>query len=128
MVGSVSEHACMIQIRAHVHGLANWLCEKWNIGDEDVVCIYSPNHIEYPGIIWAAHRIGAIVTTANPDYNIDELSHVLISSHAKLIIAHPANYSAALSAAKAVGIPDSHVILIEALHSVRHAFFKMTDD
>ncbi|GBE87735.1 Acyl-CoA ligase easD [Sparassis crispa] len=103
------------EIRARVHGLANALHSRWHIGEDDVVCLFSPNHIDYPGIIWAIHRLGAIVTAANPAYTAEELEHQLVTSKSKVIIAHPANHPIALVAATAAGIPPENIMLVDAL-------------
>ncbi|THG94103.1 hypothetical protein EW026_g7298 [Hermanssonia centrifuga] len=47
--------------------------ERWNIGDDDVVCISSPNHLDYPVICWATQQLGAIVATVNPSLTSPEL-------------------------------------------------------
>jgi len=33
------------ELRRRSYGLANALSARWNIGDKDVVCLFSPNHI-----------------------------------------------------------------------------------
>lgn len=50
------------KIRSRVHGLANAISSLWSIGEDDVVCIFSPNHVDYPIAIWAMHRLGATLT------------------------------------------------------------------
>ncbi|PCH35738.1 phenylacetyl-CoA ligase [Wolfiporia cocos MD-104 SS10] len=103
------------EIRARTHGLANALHLRWNIGENDVVCIFSPNHMDYPAMIWAIHRLGAIVTTANPAYTAEELVHQLRTTSAKLILVHPWNVDTALAAAQAVGIPPENIALVDPL-------------
>ncbi|KAI0066477.1 amp dependent CoA ligase [Artomyces pyxidatus] len=101
------------EIRARVFGLANALSLKWNIREDEVVCIFSPNHVDYPVAVWAVHRLGAIVTAANPSYNAEELAYQLTATKAVNIIAHPAFLPAALTAAKQAGIPPERVIPID---------------
>jgi len=50
------------EIRRRTHGLANAMSSRWQITNGDVVCIYGPNHIDYPIAVWAIHRLGAVVT------------------------------------------------------------------
>ncbi|KAI0040813.1 amp dependent CoA ligase [Auriscalpium vulgare] len=102
------------EIRTRVWGLANALSLKWDIREDEVVCIFSPNHVDYPVALWATHRLGAIVTAANPAFGADELAYQLTTAKAVAIIAHPAFLSAALGAAKLVGIPPSRVIPLDA--------------
>ena len=62
----------------------------------------------------AAYR-DELSSGANPLYTADELVHQLKISRAKLIVAHPACYPTALSAAKSVGIPTDRIVLLGAL-------------
>src|SRR5688572_16010529 len=41
-------------------------------GQGDVFAIYSPNVIEYPIALHAASRLGAVTTTVNPLFTVDE--------------------------------------------------------
>lgn len=107
------------EIRTRVLGLANALSLKWGIREDDVVCIYSPNHVDYPTVMWAAHRLGAIVTGANPAYTHEELTYQLTSSKARIIIAHPNSLQVALVAAKNAGIPPDRIIPLDTVHGPR---------
>ncbi|KAL4584890.1 hypothetical protein LXL04_009500 [Taraxacum kok-saghyz] len=51
-----------------------------------VVLILSPNSILFPVAFLVVTSIGAIVTTANPLYTVQELSHQISDSKPKLII------------------------------------------
>jgi len=74
------------QVQARVDSLANAIKSRWNIGEDDVgryplplreevlfiliysrstVAMFSPNHVDYAITIWAAHRIGAIISYAS---------------------------------------------------------------
>lgn len=64
--------------RTRVYGLANSLAARWDLGDNNVVCTFTPNDvgklflcyksiassssIDYPIAMWAIHRLGAAVT------------------------------------------------------------------
>ncbi|KIY63031.1 phenylacetyl-CoA ligase [Cylindrobasidium torrendii FP15055 ss-10] len=100
------------EARARVHHLANALHTKFNIAENDVVCIFSPNDIDYPVSIWAIHRLGAVVTPANPSYTHEELQHQLDLAQANTIFVNPASLGTALKAAKAVGIPQDRIVLM----------------
>ncbi|KAI0064697.1 phenylacetyl-CoA ligase [Artomyces pyxidatus] len=102
------------EIQTRVFGLANALSLKWSIQEDDVVCIFSSNHVDYPVAVWAIHRLGAVVTAANPSYNAEELAYQLKATHATLVIAHPDSLQTALAAAKASGIPTERVIPVVA--------------
>ncbi|KZS98390.1 phenylacetyl-CoA ligase [Sistotremastrum niveocremeum HHB9708] len=110
------------QIRMRVHGLANGLTSRWHLKNDDVVCIYSPNNIEYPIAIWACHRIGAIVSGANPSYTVDELVYQLKTSRATILITHPVSLPVAREAARITGLSPSNIILLEPTSSGRQEF------
>ncbi|KAI0075856.1 amp dependent CoA ligase [Panus rudis PR-1116 ss-1] len=101
------------EVRARSSGLANALSSKWGIRENDVVCIFSPNHIYYPICVWAIHRLGAIVTGANPAYTTEELKHQLKATKAKLLITHSSTLSSSVEAAHAASIPGSRIVLID---------------
>ncbi|EMD37009.1 hypothetical protein CERSUDRAFT_114908 [Gelatoporia subvermispora B] len=106
---------CYDEIRARVAGLANALRLRCGIVEDDVVCIFSPNHVDYPIAIWATHRLGAVITPANPSYHKDELEYQLGITKAKVILVHPSNYGVALAAAQTLGISSANVILFDPL-------------
>ena len=73
-----------------------------------VCAIFSPNTIDYAIAVLAIVRLGAIVTTANPLYTVDELAPQLHDARAKVLIAAPAVQAVALDAARLGGV--EHVI------------------
>ncbi|PCH40337.1 amp dependent CoA ligase [Wolfiporia cocos MD-104 SS10] len=99
------------EILTRVFGLANELSARWSIKEDDVVCIFSPNHIDYPIAIWAVHRLGATLTTANPSFTANELEYQLTITKAKAIITHPSALSVAIDAARATGIAADRIAL-----------------
>ncbi|KZT02013.1 amp dependent CoA ligase [Laetiporus sulphureus 93-53] len=126
------------EIRFRTDALANGLSSRWPIEENDVVCIFSPNHIDYPVVFWALQRIGATVTfvaaqrfvielnfaihsTANPAYTADELMHQLKTTKAKYLLVHSFVYSVALSAARAVGIPTDFIVLVDSRGISEHS-------
>ncbi|TBU21456.1 amp dependent CoA ligase [Dichomitus squalens] len=102
------------EIRARTHGLANALKIRWNIGQDDVG---TPNHVDYPVIIWAVHRLDGVVTTANPMYTSEELGYQLQLTKTRLLFVHPLALNAALDAARAAGLPQDRIVLLEPLPS-----------
>lgn len=98
------------EIRARTFGFANGLKLRYDIKEEEVVLIYSPNHVDYPPAIWATHRLGGIISGANPAYTAEELLHQIQIVKATLIIAHPSSLHTALGAARAACIPSDRVI------------------
>ncbi|RDX52610.1 amp dependent CoA ligase [Lentinus brumalis] len=102
------------ELRARTFGLANALKVRWNIGEDDVVCVFGPNHIDYAVAIWAVHRLGGIISGANPAYTAEELEYQLSATKARVLITHPGSLSVALAAAKKAGIPPERVVVFDA--------------
>ncbi|KDQ63365.1 hypothetical protein JAAARDRAFT_147605 [Jaapia argillacea MUCL 33604] len=103
------------ELRMRTFGLANALKLKYNIGEDDVVCIYSSNHVDYPVAIWATHRLGAIVSGANPSYTAPELAYQLELTKSSVILVHPGSLPTALKAASLAKIPTNRIILFDPL-------------
>ncbi|KAI0324379.1 acetyl-CoA synthetase-like protein [Cubamyces sp. BRFM 1775] len=101
------------ELRARIFGLANSLKIRWNIGSKDVVCLFSPNHVDYVVAMWAAQQLGAVVTTANPSFTAEELTYQLVTAKATLLFVHTANLKVALDASRTAGIPLERIILFD---------------
>ncbi|KAJ7492378.1 phenylacetyl-CoA ligase [Mycena latifolia] len=101
------------ELRLRTASLANALSLKWNIVENDVVCVFSPNHVDYPVCIWAIHRLGAIVTPANPGYTADELVYQLQTTKVALLLVYADFLPTALAAAKLTGLSEHRIVVIE---------------
>lgn len=101
------------ELRSRTYGLANALSIRYNIQEDHVVLIYSPNHVDYLVAAWAAHRLGAAVSGANPLFTVDELVYQINTVKAALIITHPDSLSVALASAHAAGVSADRVILFD---------------
>ncbi|KAI4521156.1 acetyl-CoA synthetase-like protein [Schizophyllum commune Loenen D] len=73
------------------------------------VCIFSPNDVDYLITVWAVHKLGAVVTPANPAYTTDELVYQLQTAKATAIVAHSDFLPTALDAARAAGLPAERI-------------------
>ncbi|KAJ6557283.1 hypothetical protein DFH09DRAFT_1163610 [Mycena vulgaris] len=105
------------ELRERTHGLTNALSLLYSIGEEDVVLLFSRNHIDYPVAIWAAHRLGAIVSPANPDFSRQELEFQLKATKAALMIIYPDALDVSISAAKAIGLPLDRILVFDVPNS-----------
>lgn len=56
------------------------------------------------------------MTPANPAYTADELAFQLRGTKARVVVTHLSCLATALEAAKKVGIPDDHVVLLGERH------------
>ncbi|TFK39014.1 phenylacetyl-CoA ligase [Crucibulum laeve] len=101
------------ELRRRTLGLANGLRLKYGI-----LLLFSRNHIDYPVAIWAAHRLGAVISGANPDFSSNELLYQLRETEASIIIVHPDALATALSAALEAGVSSERVVLFNAKESV----------
>ncbi|KAI0662181.1 acetyl-CoA synthetase-like protein [Cubamyces menziesii] len=91
------------QLRARIWGLANAMHIRWNFGNDDVVCIFGPNHVDYP----------VVTCGANPTYTVDELVYQLKTARASALFVHPDSLPVGLAAAHKAGIPDDHVAVFD---------------
>lgn len=86
---------------------------------QDVLAIYAPNDLDYPIVIWAAFKTGAIVSGANPTYTPQELAFQLEMlnkhHHLKGLITHPDSLKTSLQAAKIVGLPTHKIIIMSSI-------------
>lgn len=107
------------EVRARTYGLANGLSLQFGVKENDIVVIFSPNHIDYPVAIWATHRLGGVVSCANPASNVNELLYQLKMVHASLIITHSSSLNTALGAAQAAGLPSERVITLDESNQIK---------
>ncbi|KZO92578.1 amp dependent CoA ligase [Calocera viscosa TUFC12733] len=99
------------EIRERVERLARAVKERWAVGAGDVVCLYSPNHIDYPIVIWAMHRLGCTVSCANPAYTSGELEYQLRETAAKLLFTSTAALEVASKAWEAAGAGRGRIVV-----------------
>ena len=100
------------EIRTRTYSLANIMKARWGIGNNDCVAFFTPNHVEFPIIAWAAHRLGAIAAAANPAFSVNELLYQLDITKAKLLVVHHSIFTAGLEAAKLAGLSKDRIIII----------------
>ncbi|KAF9466147.1 phenylacetyl-CoA ligase [Collybia nuda] len=100
------------ELRARTQNLARALKEIWNIGDDDNVLMFCPNHTDYPVCIWAAHKLGASVTTTSPALTLEEFVHQLQIAKPSLIIADPLVLALARKAALSISLPHTRIVAI----------------
>jgi acyl-CoA synthetase (AMP-forming)/AMP-acid ligase II len=101
------------QLVDQVRRLAAGLSRR-GIGQRDVVAIWSPNSPEYAVVFHAVSRLGAILTTVNPSYTVEELAYQLKDAGAKLVFTTAALLDKARAAADSVGVSIEIITLDEA--------------
>lgn len=88
---------------------------KPNQGTEwdKVVGIFALNTVDSMTLAYATHRLSGIATPANAAYSASELEFQLKSSGAKVLFTCVPLLETSLKAAKAVGIPENRIYLLE---------------
>jgi acyl-CoA synthetase (AMP-forming)/AMP-acid ligase II len=84
--------------------------------------------IDYLSVLHAVHRLSGIATPANVAYSASELEHQLRSSGAKALFTCVPVLETALKAAKAVGIPEDKIFIMDLPHHSQKPPFKTVDD
>ncbi|KAH8662127.1 hypothetical protein BX600DRAFT_382106 [Xylariales sp. PMI_506] len=95
---------------------------------DKVIGIFAFNSIDYIMSTWAIHRLSGIATPANAVYSASELEYQLKASGAKALITCAPLIDTALKAAKAVGIPEDKVYLMEGAWESKNLPFKTLDE
>ena len=109
ITGRALTYAALIeQVRRLAAGLAGR-----GIGKGDVVAIFSPNMPEYAVVFHAVSRIGAILTTVNPTYTVEEFAYQLKDAGARLIFTSAALIEKARAAIAATGRPIELITIDE---------------
>ncbi|CAO1636440.1 unnamed protein product [Parajaminaea phylloscopi] len=101
------------ECQQRVDDLAVALRTKLGVVNDTVVAIYSANNVDYIVAILACHKIGAIVSCANPAYQPSELSFQLEASKSTVMFVGEEAYDAGLTAALQAKIPADKVIVMQ---------------
>ncbi|KAF2843262.1 phenylacetyl-CoA ligase [Patellaria atrata CBS 101060] len=96
-------------------GLAPELNWSSNAGTEfeKVVAVFSLNSIDYGTVSWATHLLGGLVSPVSAAYTAKELEFQLRDSKAKCLFTCSPLLEIALIAAKAVGIPENRIYVLQ---------------
>lgn len=87
---------------------------NWKLNKDDVVALFSTNHIDYPVAVWATIRADLVMTAANPAYLADELTHQITDSRAKVLVTSLVNLPVALEVAQKCGMPAANVVVMDS--------------
>ncbi|KAJ7505503.1 hypothetical protein B0H11DRAFT_1796321 [Mycena galericulata] len=95
--------------------LSSYLAETTSVDGFEASILILPSILllDYPVAIWAAHRLGAIVSPANPDFSSQELEFQLKATKATLLIIHPDALDTSVAAAQAVGLPLDRILVFD---------------
>ncbi|KIM66784.1 hypothetical protein SCLCIDRAFT_1147594 [Scleroderma citrinum Foug A] len=101
------------ELRERTSSLANGLRFRFNISTHTIVLVFSPNHLDYLVVVWATHRLGAIMSGANPSFTPAELAYQIQATKASLLVTHPDTLSVALSALQTAKLPTDRVVVFD---------------
>ncbi|KXS98158.1 hypothetical protein AC579_9990 [Pseudocercospora musae] len=101
------------QVKDLATKLSTALIHDYGSKGGDTVSILASNTIWYPIALWATIRGGGCINGASPAYNVDEMTHALKTAKTKFLFTLPGSLETALAAAKNVGMPPSHIFLLE---------------
>jgi fatty-acyl-CoA synthase len=73
------------QFVQRIEQTAAWLAAN-GIGEGDVIAVWLVNRLEWPTLLFAAARLGAVVAAVNTRYRSAEVQHLLGLSRAKLLV------------------------------------------
>ncbi|KAF0434154.1 acetyl-CoA synthetase-like protein [Gigaspora margarita] len=110
--GMTDEKITFGELKRDSRRFAAGLQDKLGFKHHDVLGIFSPNHIDYPVVVFGAIAAGGKVTTTNPKCTASEFAFQLIDSGASVIIVHPEYFNTAIKAAKEARIPESRILLL----------------
>jgi acyl-CoA synthetase (AMP-forming)/AMP-acid ligase II len=96
-------------------GSAAAVLTRHGIERGDVVALYAPNSPEYAIAFHAIAALGAVCTTINPVYTVDELAFQLEHSGARALLAGPDALDRAREAARRAGVGVGDVRAIDEL-------------
>jgi len=120
--GRVLTYAQLVeQTRRFAAGLS-----RGGIRQGDVVAIWSPNSPEYAVVFHAVSRLGAILTTVNPTYTVEEVAHQLKDAGARMVVTTSALLEKAQAAIATQGEPID-VITIDEVAGVPSLASTMVD-
>ncbi|KAI0130164.1 hypothetical protein BJ170DRAFT_618939 [Xylariales sp. AK1849] len=123
-----------VEMKERFELLARSLAKRlgWRANEETpwdkIVGVYAFNSIDYIMTMFAIHRLSGIATPANAMYSASELEYQLKSSGAKALITCGPLLETALKAAKAVGIPEDKIFLMEGAWESKKVPYKTLDE
>jgi len=89
------------------------LVKKYGLKEGETVSLFSQNTVWYPVAMFAGLRVGAKISGASPAYNVEEMTFALKTADAKFLMTTPGSMEIASASAKAAGLPQSNVFLLE---------------
>ncbi|KAG9206586.1 hypothetical protein G6514_003419 [Epicoccum nigrum] len=93
--------------------IATALVKKYGLKADATVSLFGQNTIWYPVAMFAGLRVGAKISGASPAYNVEEMTFALKTADSKFLLTTPGSMEVAAASAKAAGLPQANVFLLE---------------
>lgn len=100
-------------VRDNATYISTALVRRYGFQPQQTLSLFSRNTIWYPVTLFAAVRVGGVVSGASPAYNVEEMTYALRTAKAQFIATHPTSIQVAAEAARNVGIPKDRIFLLE---------------
>ncbi|CAG8779672.1 21591_t:CDS:10, partial [Dentiscutata erythropus] len=110
--GITDEKATFGELKRNSRRFAAGLQDKIGFKHHDILGIISPNHIDYPVVVFGVFAAGGKVTTVNPKCTASDIAFQLIDSGVSVIIVHPECLNTVIKAAKEARISESRIFLL----------------
>ncbi|KAI0130533.1 4-coumarate-CoA ligase [Xylariales sp. AK1849] len=101
------------EVKEKATRLSTILVRNYGLKPQETVSLFSTNTVWYPVAMWATVRVGGRVNGASPSYTVEEMVHALKIAEAKFLMTLSSSLQVAVAAAEQVGIPMSHIFLLE---------------
>lgn len=99
--------------------LSTILAQQYGIKPGSHITIFCSSSIWYPVVVFAAIRLGAIVTGSSPEYGVDEMKYILEASESELVFSDKASWDVVRQAAEKVGLGPNRMVLLGSEGEVR---------
>ncbi|PWN94676.1 acetyl-CoA synthetase-like protein [Tilletiopsis washingtonensis] len=100
------------ECKQRTDALSVGLREKCGVSWDTVAALYSSNSVYYPIVLWAVHRLGGVISAANPAFQPDELAYQLDASKASVLLVGYEARAAGFKAADRAGISRDKVVIV----------------
>jgi 4-coumarate--CoA ligase len=107
------ERVDWVDVKKYSTYISTALTKRYGLKVGETVSLFSQNTVWYPVAMFAGLRVGAKISGASPAYNIEEMTFALKTADAKFLLTTPASMEIAAASAKAAGLPQSNVFLLE---------------
>lgn len=100
-------------VRDSATHISTALVRHYDLKPGQTMSLFSRNTIWYPVAMFAAVRVGGVVSGASPAYTVEEMTYALRTANASFIATHQTSIKVAAEAARNAGIPEKHIFLLE---------------